>query len=693
MKELNIEQAYLNQAINIIDAHLEKETSFLDYLRTDARKHNKEMIEETSTDYSDPIVRAELSQYLQSFRRNEENLKNSANKVRKLLVMKNKPYFGRLDFTEDGLSKEKLYIGVGHLFDHKTLNIVIYDWRSPIASLYYENKYGALTYESPEGPVHGEVSLKRQFLFKDHKVINYFDLKENVVDHQLLEILSSEGKQSLHSVVETIQEKQNNIIRSEDIDLLFVKGVPGSGKSIIALHRLAYLMYHGQKKYNSANMLVLSPNEYFKDYIDDVLPELGEKSVTQKTFEDFLVETFGQRIEEYGHHLDRIMRQKTSAFKQSEAFYQLLEVWFDYYLNKLHPYTDLYYNHEVIVKRDTIKNWFIRHQRKSPLKIGSDQFKSKCYSVQEFSQKTVQEKIKNIVLSLNNYPLHPEEAVDRKLLLYNRRFKHLLNTTLNINPREVYEKMFEDKARLRSLVDFHIPDDFFVRKDRYEDHHGIMLYHYWVFGLQSYKHYKYVVVDESQDYNPVQLRILRGMFPKSHFTILGDMNQTLHHYKNSNYHAQLKDIFNPKKMKTIELDTCYRSTESITAFANRYITDEVKAFSRKGKSPEIIKTSRPYEAIKDLITSDQSIAIIVHTTAEAKKLEKTFDQVQAVTGHNDTIKHPIIAIPIYFAKGLEFDRVIFINNKKNHPLHKQLAYTAATRAKHELYFIEKEQSI
>lgn len=694
MKDLITEQAYLNQTLHVIDETLSHETSFLDYLRTDARRHNKEMIEETSTDYSDPIVRAELSAYLQSFRQNEDNLKKSSNRVDKLLRMKEKPYFGRLDFTEEGLSKESLYIGIGHLFDKKTLDILIYDWRSPIASLYYENKYGTLSYESPEGIVSGLVDLKRQFLFKDHEVIHYFDLKENVVDHQLLEVLSNKGKQTLHAVVETIQEKQNDIIRTQDIDLLFVKGVPGSGKSIIALHRLAYLMYHGQKKYNSSNMLVLSPNDFFTSYIENVLPELGEKSVVQKTFEDILVETFGNSIETYGHHMDRIMRQKISPFKHTEDYYTLLKVWLDYYLKFLHPYEDLYYHNEIIVTRQTIKNWMMKHQRKSPLKIGSEQFKSKGYSHQEVAQKHVQEKLKAIVVSLNNYPFNPEEGITRKLTLYNRRFKHQMNKVLNIHTKTVYEKMFEHKDLVKSLVNFDVPDHFFIRSNLYEDYHGMMLLHFWINGCHDYKHFKYVVVDESQDYNPVQLRVLRNIFPKSHFTILGDMNQTLHHLKASDYKQQLQHIFSPKKMHSIELDTCYRSTESITKFANQYISQPVQAFSRQGQSPKVIKTTKLYQTLSSLISKDDtSTAIIVHTASEARQIAKRLKYVSAVTGHGDNMNQNIIVIPIYYAKGLEFDKVIFLNNKQHHPLHHQLAYTAATRAKHELFFIEKEQSL
>jgi len=691
MEEIKVEQTYHDMAQEVIDKHLEKETAFLNHLRHDARRHNKQMMDEGSHDYSDPSVQADLSQFLQSYRMNENNLKVSTNKVDKLKRMKEKPYFGRLDFTEDGYSKENLYIGIAHLFDHDALDIVVYDWRSPIAGLYYENKYGRLSYDSPDGIVNGEVTLKRQFLFNKGQLINYIDTKDNAVDEQLLEVLSGTGNQKLHSVVETIQEKQNEIIRSDDIDLLFVRGVPGSGKSIIALHRLAYLMYHGQKKYNSSNMLILSPNQFFKSYIEDVLPELGENSVEQKTYEDLMIEVIGDHIETYGHHMDRVINGKISEFKNTENYYILLKTWFKYYLEHLHPYEDLYYHHQVIVPRQTIKNWYLKHMMKKPLSIGGDQFKARANSAYPYIQDQVKEKLKDITVRLNNHPLRTSEAVDRKLHLYNRRFKSRMKQALNLKPRQIYEMMFENKKLLRQLVDFNIPNDFFRRRNMYEDYHGIMLLHSWIYPINNYKHYKYIVVDESQDYNYVQLHLLKKLFNKGHFTILGDMNQTLHHRKNKDYQSNLYDIFRPNEMKSIVLETCYRSTEAITHYAGQFIEDDVKAFSRKGSEPTEIITHDIESFIIDQLSQWENFgtkAVIVHTADEAHRLSRKLG-IPAVTGYHTSIHHPEIILPIYFAKGLEFDGVIYVSNQEKHHLYKQFAYTASTRAKHELCILKK----
>ena len=696
MIELREEQCFLDETLKVINNQLEKENEFLTSFREEARKHNKEMLEETSHDYNDINVRGELSQYLQSYHRNEARLKASIEKVEKLSLMLEKPYFSRLDFTEDGYDTERLYIGVSNLFDKETLDVIVYDWRSPIAGLHYENKYGQLSYESPEGKVNGVVTLKRQFLFDQDRIESYHDLKDNAIDSQLLEVLSSTGSEKLHSVVETIQHKQNDIIRTDDIDLLFVKGVPGSGKSIIAMHRLAYLMYHGQKKYNSQNMLIISPNQFFKQYIDEVLPELGEEAISQKTYEDLLLETFGDEIETYASHMDRVMEKCISSFKNSKEYFVLLEKWFGYYLKNLHPYQDIYYNNNTLVKKDVIKNWYLRHQGKTSLSIGADKFRTIAHSEQDYLQCTVKEKLEDITEQLGNHKLHATEAVEKKLRRYNIRLNQQLEKSLKLNPKAVYFKMFENRELLRSLVDFDIPDDFFKSSNQYEDFHGIFLYHSWINSIQDYKQYKYIVIDESQDYNYVQLYLMKRLFKNANFTILGDMNQTLHHTKLATYHHDLERIFKPTQMKMIELETCYRSTSSITKFANQFINTKVQAFSRPGDAPKSTEsTSSRLEhdvaaAIKEL--SDlESIAIIVHTSQEAKRLHKKLRQtfeISYMTEYNPKLNHDLVILPIYYAKGLEYDGVIYVSNQQTHHLYEQFAYTAATRAKHQLRFIE-----
>lgn len=694
MEELQKEQQYHLETLKIIDRNLLKENDFLSFLRKDDRKLNREMMNETSNDYSDLAVRAELSQYLQAYRDNQNRLNRSVNKVEKLLRMKDKPYFGRLDFIENGCDKTPLYIGIAHLFDNETLDIRVYDWRSPIASLYYENQYGELSYEAPEGKITGHVTLKRQFLFEAGKIINYYDLKENVADQQLLDVLSKSSDQKLHAVVETIQKKQNDIIRAKDLDLLFVNGVPGSGKSIIAIHRLAYLMYHGKNKYKSENMLIISPNQFFKQYIDEVLPELGESTVKQYTYEDLMTNTLGNYIETYTSHMDRIIAKKYAPFKQSKKFYLLLKAWFAYYLKHLHPYEDLYYHHQVLVTRQQIKNRFLKLAFDKPLSIGADQFRARCISDVEYLARIVKPKMKDIIAALKNHLSDAPEALNGKVKKYTRRMHRQFDHVLNLKPRAIYEKMFENKALLRSLVDFEIPDNFFIRNNLYEDCHGLMLLNSWIHPMTDYKHYKYIVIDESQDYNYTQLHVLKHLFRNSHFTILGDMNQTLHHIKNADYENELLEVFQPKSMASIALETCYRSTEHITQFANQYIDNSVKPFARLGDKPQIIQTDKVMKTIKQSLEAMhemKTVAIIVHSSKQANSLSKKL-KIPAITGYHTSIDHPVAIFPVYFAKGLEFDGVIYLDDLKEHPLKNQYAYTAATRAKHLLTFVRKKQS-
>lgn len=674
------EQVYFEKTQGVIRENIIKEEEFLSYLRRDARKHNQEMIAETSQDYNDPQVRVELSQYLQSYQMNEIKLVKSKQKVEKLLTMHQKPYFGRLDFTEDGYKTEKLYFGLGHLFNPDTMDIMIYDWRSPIASLYYDNKFGPVSYQAPEGQINGQVSLKRQYLIENEKLVDFYELEENAPDEQLLSVLSSKANAHLKNIVETIQAKQNSIIRMKDLEMLFVRGVPGSGKSIIAMHRLAYLMYHS-KQYTSQNIMILSPNMFFKDYLDHVLPELGEKSVEQTTYEDVLLHHFPQS-EDFSAFMSRLMTHRTTAFQQTENYYSLIRAWFRYYLKNLHPYEDIYYHNHVLIPKEKIKSWYLNQFDKQALKVSSDKIRTKVLSQVEDLEKDLQNAIKEIVLQLNNYPLHSKSACQRKLKRYKARFKQKMNEILVLDPIRIYQAMFRHKDRLQSLVDFKIPKTFFYKQNGFDDFHGILLYKTWIQNISDFKHYKYLVIDESQDYNPVQYRIIKKLFYNAHFTILGDMNQTLHHHKAEAFYKQLKDIFQPKTATEISLDTCYRSTEYITDFANQYIENQVKSFNRQGK-PVILDR---IENLKDYIYEGQ-LAIIVHTEKEAKRLSKEL-KIPCLTNLLSKLNEKHLIIPIYYAKGLEFDRVIYLDNNKTHRLHNQLIYTAATRAKHELIVLE-----
>lgn len=679
---MNQEKKYFKKTQDMINKTIQKEEDFLNYLRKDARQHNKEMIAETSQDYSDPQVRVELSQYLQSYQMNEIKLLKSKAKVEKLLTMYKKPYFGRLDFTEEGYDTETLYFGTGHLFNTDTMEILIYDWRSPIASLYYDNKFGQVSYQAPEGMISGDVSLKRQYLIEDGQLIDYYELEENAPDEQLLTVLSSKANSHLKNIVETIQAKQNSIIRMKDLDLLFVRGVPGSGKSIIAMHRLAYLMYQG-KQYNNQNIMILSPNLFFKDYLDHVLPELGEKSVQQTTYEDILLNEFPQS-EAYKDYMSRLVNKRSTHFQQTEAFYILIKAWFRYYLKHIHHYEDIYYHNHMLISKDKIKSWFLNNYDKQALKVSSDKLRSRAYSDIEYLSKDVQSSLEEIVLKLKNYPLHSKSAVKRKLKSYNSQFKKRMNKILHLDPIHIYQSMFKNKQIVKGLVPFNIPKSFFFKQNGFDDYHGILLYKTWITNISDFKHYKYLVIDEAQDYNPIQYRLIKKLFYNAHFTILGDMNQTLHHKKESDFYKQLLDIFQPKASTQITLDTCYRSTDYITKYANQFIKDQVESFNRQGEPVVIDCLSNLKEYIYD-----GQLAIIVHSEKEAKQLSKSLG-IPSLSNQLSKLNEKQLIIPIYYAKGLEFDRVIYINNKLNHPLHKQWIYTAATRAKHELIVLNED---
>lgn len=232
----------------------------------------------------------ELNQYANPLSDRISEYETEANKIMVLERMVNSPYFARIDFKFDGEDYfEKVYIGISSLINEKSYDMHVYDWRSPIASLFYRFGTGKAFYEAPAGKITGEVGLKRQYEIKKGKLEYFFDADTQIIDEFLRKLLSQNASPKMKTIVETIQKDQDVIIRDMEADLLMVQGAAGSGKTSVALHRAAYLMYQGlAAKLASNNIIIISPNTLFEQYISNVLPELGERNVNSLVFEEIL---------------------------------------------------------------------------------------------------------------------------------------------------------------------------------------------------------------------------------------------------------------------------------------------------------------------------------------------------------------------------------------------------------------------
>ncbi len=294
----NEEINYLEEITDLLKYKIETETEKLADQKTDLIAARKEMWENTTHSSSDFDKLSDLNQYLSALNSQTFTYTELEKRIAKYEKMIDNPYFSRIDFTEDGYDDtEKIYIGLFNLMDDNTHEIKVYDWRAPISSVYYRSEIGPVEYKAPSGTIHGTVSLKRQYKINKGNLEYFFDSNVNIVDEMLMEALSKNMTSTMKVIVETIQKQQDLIIRDLDNDILVVQGVAGSGKSSVALHRIAFLLYQGLNlKLSANNVIVISPNSLFSKYISNVLPELGESNIQEYTFENIFLKLYNNKL-------------------------------------------------------------------------------------------------------------------------------------------------------------------------------------------------------------------------------------------------------------------------------------------------------------------------------------------------------------------------------------------------------------
>ena len=602
---------------------------------------------------------------------------NKSNHFKKLFQVQGNPYFGSITF-EDDESKKKIYIGMTHVEDEDNDVYLVHDWRAPISSMFYDFEIGKAHYLAPGGIVEGEITNKRQFNIKDGVLVRVFDNNINIDDELLQEVLEKESSDKMKNIVNTIQQEQNSIIRNVEDRNLIVQGIAGSGKTSVALHRIAFLLYK-IKDLNSKNVLIFSPNNIFTEYISNVLPELGEDNTMQTTFNDFLssnlpefkkVESFSSFVERYYKYIEP--NKNLVKFKQSDEIIEALDEFINDFLNKIR-FTDNLHIDDFEVEQDELN--YLLKDRYSKLLIFD--------RIDEIAEKICRD--------------YFEGKRGRKSTILSK-LKRLLSYELNF--KEIY-KMFLRSESFLSRYEWVISEKEILstvskRDIKYED---ACLLVYIKGKLEGFKYLgviKQVVIDEAQDYTKLQYMIIKNIFKKSNFTILGDINQTVNPYYKYDTLEDLSKIFDNGTIY-LELTKTYRSTPEIIEHTNKILKlNHVSAIRRDNNKPVIFKND--YTSLKDEIISDikklkeekYSIALITKTDDEASKLydllKDEVPDINLLNNNSVSFNKKMVIIPSYIAKGLEFDSVIIYTDKENCYTEdeKNLYYVACTRAQHEL---------
>ena len=580
------------------------------------------------------------------------------------------PYFARIDFKyyEDD-EIEKIYIGRNSFIDDFG-DMLIYDWRAPVSSMYYDYELGNAHYNAPVGKIEGQITLKRQFKIIKSYLEYVLESNLSIGDEILQRELSNTSDQRMKNIVATIQKEQNKIIRNEKADTLIIQGVAGSGKTSIALHRVAYFLYKYREYLSAENVVIISPNKVFADYISNVLPELGEEPIIQLDIEDIArvqldkkleFETFSKQVSELLEKEDKNKIERIN-FKSSLAFVLLMDKYIkyinvNYFEANNFVYGDIFIEKEFIVDRYNSYN-------KRPIFERLDKI------VDDIIEKVKIEKISEKVPSKGEIrkKIVPMFKYNNTLDLYKDFFKY-------INKEELF--IFNDINKLEN-----------------SDVFPYIYLKIFIEGIKGMENIKHVVIDEMQDYTPIQYIVLKNMY-KCQKTLLGDFGQCVNPY-NFNSIESLVDMFDNSML--VKLNKSYRSTYEIIKFAQKILKQDIEPIQRHGEKPNIIKCNdkkEELEKIKGLIEafnkSDYStIGIICKTTTQAKEIyNKLVEEYEVNLLDIDSLefKEGITISTIHMSKGLEFDEIIIPmvdsdNYKTGYD--KNLLYIACTRAMHKL---------
>jgi len=661
--------------------------------------------------------------------------------LKTLQNLKNSPYFARIDFLEDGeKSPDEIYIGIASLMDSEDENFLIYDWRAPISSLYYDYALGKAGYETMNGKITGEVSLKRQFIIKNGLIEGMFDTGITIGDHLLQQALGNNASSIMKSIVATIQREQNKIIRNETSKYLVVQGAAGSGKTSAALQRVAYLMYRYREILTANDIILFSPNPLFSSYVSHVLPELGEVNMRQTTFLQYLSQNIESElaIESPFEQMEYILtaendpdyeiRMKNIELKSSLLFKSILD---EYILDLSEAgivFKDIIFRDEIIISKEEIYDYFYGLAQENTIfnAIGlvSTWLSKKINSIeeQELNNDWVLEQIELLddeeYLQAYQYAQEQEEqdefynSSDEEEYLkgevVQRAFAPLKNQMKEfkfIDILATYRKLFVDWLPANTPEYWEAICEYSLENLEkmmltWEEATPYLYVKDKILGGNADRSIRHLFIDEAQDYTAFQLAYMKQVFPYSKMTFLGDVNQAIYAYTQEG--NPLKAEFQ-NGYERIELTKSYRSTKQIVEFTKHFspTTSTIEPFERDGAKPQLIDVNQQGNIPKQIISTvkeladrgHETIAIICKTFAESNLLYnqlKNQIDLNQMNENSTTFEKGILILPIYLAKGIEFDAVIVpdVSDSQYHTeLEQALLYTACTRAMHELVML------
>jgi len=705
-QELQKEKEYLKKDLLILDDELEKVNQKVKSLSSNIQEQMSYAWDKTNR-----LSDTEFVYALANIQKRSVFAENANKRVRAYKKMKSSAYFARIDF-DDGEEILPIYIGIASLSSGD--DFYVFDWRAPIASMFYNNEVGEASYTISTGEkITGKITLKRQYRIKGDEIVEIFDTDMQIIDNVLKNMLSANASSKMKNIVNTIQKEQNEVIRKNDVDLLVVQGPAGCGKTSIAMHKIAYLLYSQRDKINNSNVMILSPNEIFNNYISEVLPGIGEDNVCEATFLEF-AKAYIHEFEISSKIEDAYEVVYASQDSRDKLKYNELKFKFDrMYAKVLDEFID----------KNKVKILGIE-----PVEIDDDVIVS-ADEVEQIARKTY--------ISGASLYIMGKKIIERIFMLAAERSKRMvtldkLKTEALENLAKVktkiggvYRELFENKEEFFKLVSevfkkhncearlekFNLEAIFdltnkALEEDRleFQDVTPFMYLKSRIIGIGANKNIKYVLIDEAQDYSVMQYKILSMLFKNANIILLGDINQSILPFNNISSYETIKKAIIANKLNAIvdevELKKTYRSTFEINEYAKKVLSlkNDYTQIERHGDEVCEIRQDKfnVKEIIEDALNLKKSyntVAIICKNEEETLLYNQIINLPEyknkfLIVTKNDKVfvSDKIMIIPSYISKGLEFDAVIVGNASSSVYAEKErnLFYVVLTRALHKL---------
>ncbi|EGT0690447.1 AAA family ATPase, partial [Clostridium perfringens] len=670
--EFLVEEKKLEEVSNILNEEMLSYINKRKFVTQYILDYRKNAVEEYKDDEDKLIEYFDHERYVK-----EQAFTTIDKKLKELTILKESPYFGRVTFNDlEFDQKDTLYVGRFGVTPEGSYEPVIVDWRAPVASLFYHGSLGEASYTSPDGPIKCDIEGRRQIIVKKGELKGVFDSAIDVKDDILQMVLSNNSSDKLKDVIMTIQQEQDEIIRKERTSNIVVNGVAGSGKTTIALHRVAYLLYNYRKELED-KVLILGPNGIFMEYISQVLPSLGEVGVKQETFASFALKEMDSElyIMSFDKYLEKILSEdkefiEDAKYKNSYEIIKDLDNLVKEMDKDYFHVEDVKYFGDLVISKEEIEEMFNKHYEYMPLFRRSEKIKRIILS-------KIKDKRDEKVWELNEEIRKEKEKLTPEELLIE---ENNLEFRRKLRIREIVKEVMDSRAKLDSWISredvLDIYDRFNGNKKEYtiNDLAPILYLAIKLEGKKATKDYRHVVIDEAQDYSPLQFKVVRELTGTKYFTVVGDVNQRLIKYSDLAPMIELGKIFDDVNPEIYNLNKSYRSTYEIMEYANKYLDeDRIIPIVRHGKPVEEIEFHNNEELSESIIESlkefsNEGLESIAIITRDKEELEKVYNlisnKVHLVKFDNEDVlyKGGNVIIPSYFAKGLEFDGVIIVDN-------------------------------